>query len=121
MPPVRVVIIVLAVLIAGCAAHELQSVQPDLQRGGRVASLRDGTTHRSEVVAEWGDPSAWFEQNRIMSYRLDRAYAVVRAREGTGDAPPEPCPACWFDVRYHLVLVFDSDGVLERHRLLRVR
>ena len=57
-----------------------------------------------------GAPSHLFDSERIMTYRLNRECEIVR----------HPVTVTAWD-RYSLVLIFDEDGFLERHRLLRIR
>jgi hypothetical protein len=56
-----------------------------------------------------GSPSAQFEGERILTYRLTRELAPTR--ETTS----------WNAAWYSLVLVFDPAHVLQRHRLVEVR
>lgn len=105
----------------GCAAHELQAIPPT--RGSReIAALIDGQTTRDRVVEQWGEPSSTFEDGRILSYRLDGRFEVVRLVERRSDAGSRSdSPSRWTNAVYDLVLAFDSAGVLETHRLLRIR
>lgn len=96
---------------AGCAARGPHVDAMDGRVAAALASLVPGTSTRDDVVTEWGPPSGRFEGDRILTYRLDGRYAV----------PRNPGPEPWSAARYSLVLVFDSRGVLERHRLIQVR
>jgi hypothetical protein len=104
--------ILLAVLLlgaaglTGCATHAISGADPRL-----LEFLHDGATTRDEIILKFGSPSASFEQERILTYRLrgddKQGYFVWKC--GT-----------WEDVRYSLVLVFDEAGMLKKHSLVRV-
>jgi hypothetical protein len=95
------------VLGVGCAAAKIPGASPDL-----LSLLRPGTTTRQEVLLTLGQPSASFEQERILTYRVGRdpeqGYYIVAA------SLLQP----WQRVRYSMVLVFDARGVLERYSLV---
>ena len=55
--------------------------------------LRDGATRRDEVIIRLGIPHATFENDRIVGYYLS--------------------------ARHELILVFDAQGRLARHRFLK--
>jgi hypothetical protein len=84
-----------------------------------VAALADGATTREQVLEQWGTPSAQFEDGRILSYRLDRRFSVIRMPAPRSDEAP--LPSHWVNASYDLMLVFDPTGRLSEHRLLRVR
>ena len=69
-------------------------------------SLPHVRTERMELMARLREPTQTFESGRIVVYRLDKNYKVTHD---------------WAETRYSLVLVFDSDDVLERHGLVQVR
>lgn len=122
MPRVRTLVVVLGLLIPGCAAHDLRQVPIASVNSGRLATLADGRTTREQVLGEWGEPSRRFEGGMVLSYLLDRRFAVVRPQgPQRGRQAYGPSGSPWPSVTYDLVLVFDSGGVLERHRLLQVR
>jgi hypothetical protein len=82
--------------------------------------LADGRTTRAEVLLRLGEPSATFEGERILTYRIGRSREGerwVHAREllagrprGSGVVGQES-----------LVLVFAADGRLEKHALVAVQ
>ncbi|UCF68885.1 MAG: hypothetical protein JSV80_06245 [Acidobacteriota bacterium] len=111
----RLGIVALALALASCA-HSLEVVQTDQADAPAIAFLLDGETAREQVAARLGQPSAQFENGRIMTYRLDRKFRVLslRSRDDSEHAG-------WQQARYSLVLIFDDQGILARHRLLRVR
>ena len=91
---------------SGCASTKAHA-RPDL-----LAFLAPGTTTRADVILRLGEPSRTYEDDRILTYRVDKddgGYVVVdRAR-------------MWTDVRYTLVLLFDGQGVLQNHSLVAAR
>jgi hypothetical protein len=71
--------------------------------------LVDGSTTREQAALRLGLPSRSFEADRILIYRM------TRLEGGTLQ------PAAWdrpLVAGYDLVLVFDGQGVLERHALV---
>jgi hypothetical protein len=107
----RVAAIVLGtVCLAGCATPPIQGANPRL-----LEFLRDGTSTRDEVILALGQPSATFQQERILTYRLGedatQGYFV--------EQPHSTSP--WLGVRYSLVLVFDAGGTLQKHSLVPVQ
>jgi hypothetical protein len=122
MTYVRTLVVALGLLIPGCAAHDLRQVPIASVRSEQLQALADGRTTREQVLGEWGEPSRRFEGGMVLSYLLDRRFAVVRPPDSMGGRSAHgPPPARWSNVAYDLVLVFDPGGVLERHRLLQVR
>lgn len=74
--------------------------------------LQDGKTTREEVFVHLAEPSATFEGERILTYRLEEdegGYSLLGARSQNWSG------------KYSLVLVFDENGVLRRHSLVRVQ
>ena len=105
------VVIVLSASIVGCAAHGLELASPNSHSPTRLACLSQHGTTREEVLTLWGPAPRRLEGDRILAYHLDAKYRVV----------DNPGYAGWWKTRYHLILVFDSEGTLQQHRLLRVR
>ena len=102
-------------LLTGCATTESLRGRSDL-----LDFLADGRTTREEVLLKLGQPSAQFQHENILTYRLNiesknHGYYVV----GRG-APTEFGWSAWSGVKYSLVLVLDEAGVLRRHSLVEV-
>ena len=91
-------------LLIGCV-HKLTAIDAAVQRQW-LPFLEDGKTNRAEVLSSLGQPSARFQGERILTYRmmLDSEKRFVSDNRGA----------------YSLVLVFDDRDVLEKHNLLRV-
>ena len=83
--------------------------------------LHDGTTSREEIILRLGQPSATFESEKILTYRVggrkDEGYMISRQRESRWDTASDT----WVDTHFSLVLVFDDAGILKRHALVQVR
>jgi len=83
-------------------------------RSDLLAFLQNGVTTRADAVLQLGTPTATLEQEKIITFRIGQdpkqGYYVVSPRQ----ASP------WQSVRYSLVLVFNAEGVLQRHRLVLV-
>ena len=96
-------------LLAGCATPIVGAKKDLLQ------FLRPGHTTREEVLTTLGQPSGTFEQEKILFYRL--GYHEKQGYYIIGPNQLEP----WALVRYSLVLIFDSNGVLCKHNLVDVK
>jgi len=83
-----------------------------------LAFLSESSTTRDRVVRYLGPPSASFQEQKILTYRLGR-----RTRQGyqmPGPGETTRWGGGWRHVKYSLVLVFDDAGVLRRHKLVEV-
>lgn len=101
----------LTILFAGaCAEPPIRGARADL-----LDFLKDGQTRREDAILTLGQPSATFEKETIVTYRVGhdekQGYFVISPRE------LQP----WLNVRYSLVLVFDANGVLRAHKLVPVQ
>ncbi len=115
-----VVWFVASLTLAACAGGKTPDELRALARQS-VAFLEDGRTTREEALTTLGVPTAVFEDERILTYRMylhDEAGLVV-VRHG----PPGPRYGGPYDAQsvgdYHLILVFDTKSVLARHKLLK--
>ena len=100
--------------LTGCVTSAPSGISPD---PGLLSFLMDGTTQRSEVLSRLGEPSALFEQDHIITYRISgdpkRGYWIrERVPQST---------VGWTGVHHSLVLVFNETGVLQRHSLVVVQ
>lgn len=100
-------------LLAGCAT--VPEGRTDL-----LDFLTVGKTTREEVILSLGQPSASFEHDRILTYRLgtsgEKAYYIV--------SPKTLIPsqaASWDNVTYSLVILFDDQGRYRKHQLVHVQ
>lgn len=100
-------------VLTGCSSV------PKPPQDGKAVNLDSivvGSTTRDSVIRELGPPSASFEQNGILTYRLahhpefSRPYVV----------PLRPY-AGWSGVKYSLVLTFDWRGVLDGCSFVEVK
>lgn len=74
--------------------------------------IGDGQTTREDALMRLGAPSASYENERIVTYRLGKdkgGFYPVAKRQG------------FYDVEYSLVLAFDDTGVLKRHSLVALK
>jgi hypothetical protein len=101
----------LASLIAG-AIVLAACVSAPVGRNDLLDFLRDGETRREEVRMRLGEPSAQYEGERILAFRLSKdsgGYVLIKPGN------------TWSGVGYNLMLAFDGEGVLQRHSLVEVR
>ena len=98
----------LAGCLAGCATPRLPG-DPHL-----LDFLHDGQTTKEAVFLKLGQPSAAFESGHILTYRLgqERKRGYFLREAGATN---------WLELKYSLVLVFNAQGVLQRHSLVEVR
>jgi hypothetical protein len=98
----------LVLTLAACATTS--SGKQDL-----LAFLEHDPVTKQDALAHLGTASACFEKDRVLSFRLHRdAGGYLVEPVGTHDTG-------WEGVNYDLVLVFDTDGVLQRHNLVAIR
>jgi hypothetical protein len=77
-----------------------------------LAFIKDAQTTREQVFLALGDPSATYEDGRILTFRLGRdegGYFLLEKAPG------------FRSVTYSLVLAFDDAGLLRRHSLVAVK
>jgi hypothetical protein len=95
----------LMVTVTGCMAPPLTKAELE---NGPLSFIRDGSTTREEVILHLGPPSAEFEGNRILTYRISHDPAATAGLSVSGGE------------QYHLILVFDTRNVLTKHSLVPV-
>ncbi len=107
-----------ALALAGCATTTppplTTSKSPDL-----VSSLTDGKTTKEQAILRLGQPSGRFEAGKILTYRLgyestNHDYIVRERQPGAYGWPT------WYVTQFSMVLVFDDNGVLQKHSLVKV-
>ena len=98
----------LAILLLVSCATPRQYGNPAL-----VDFINDGETSRAKVILNLGQPSATFEDEHILTYRIggsrETGYFVRDA------------PGTWYETSFSLVLVFDADSTLQSHSMVKVR
>jgi hypothetical protein len=92
-------------LLGACASTPFG--QPEL-----LTFIQDGQTTREQVFLALGEPSATYENGRILTFRL--------ARDEGGYFLVEKAPG-FHSVKYSLVLAFDDTGLLRRHSLVAIK
>jgi hypothetical protein len=102
----------IAAVLTGCATPA--GVTPDPQQ---LAFLQDGATARSEALLRLGEPSGFFEGERILTWRIAGDAKRGRWVQGRAAALGEPAKLV---AKESLVLVFDEHGILERHALVPI-
>jgi hypothetical protein len=107
-------------LLSGCAETRLQTVD-DATLQQQLALLEDGKTTKEDILLKFGIPSAHFEGERILTYRLrynqkESRFEVISVEVDRRD----PRFAEWMQTEYNLVLVFDEKHILQKHSMLRI-
>jgi len=119
---VIVLMLVAAIFTMGCATTaktaKIAGASPDL-----LDSLQIGQTTRQEVILKLGQPSATFEHEGILTYRVGYAqklgYYIITPTTLTLWLSSAQSRT-WANVHYSLVLVFDGNGVLQKQNLVSV-
>jgi hypothetical protein len=111
----------LAVLVAGCVTPApIPGARTDL-----LTFLRIGETPRQEVILKFGQPSASFEHETILTYRVGheakQGYYIITPKVLTGQQLGRVQATSWETVAYSLVLVFDGNGILQKQSLVSVQ
>ena len=114
--------------LVGCAPT-IQQLAPAEAEQRWLPFLEDRKTTKEEVLLRLGTPSAQFQGERILTYRLveDQVVGfVANETKGLMPAPREvmvgsPTLSWWPRGAYNLVLVFDQRGVLQKHSLIKVK
>jgi len=106
--------LVLLSLLVGCS-----TTTPLRGRADLLDFLLDNQTTKEEVLLKLGQPSAQFQTEKVLTYRLgkeeqNRGYYVV-----TREVNPRGWPT-WTNAKFSLVLVFDAQGLLRKHSLVEV-
>jgi len=95
----------LIALVTACAP-------PPLGRANLLGFIEDGNTTREQTLLSLGEPTASYEGERILCFRLGRDeggdFIVGNATGFAG-------------VKISLVMVFDEQGVLKRHAFVQVK
>jgi len=107
-------------LLSGCAETRLQTVD-DATLQQQLALLEDGKTTKEDILLKFGIPSALFEGERILTYRLrfnqkENRFEVISVEVDRRD----PRFREWLQTEYNLVLVFDEKHILQKHSMLRI-
>lgn len=114
-PYCALLIAVFILFAEGCASTATTAQPTPVAKKDLLSFLHAGQTSREEVLVALGAPSWAFEHERILTYRLGyddkQGYSIVSPRR------LEP----WANVRYSLVLVFDSNGVLKKQSMVDVK
>ena len=95
----------LALLAGGCASTP--TGRPDL-----LSFIEDGRTTREQTYLQLGEPSAIYEDGRILAFRLgqdDGGYFLVDKRPG------------FYGVSYSLILAFNESGLLKQHSVVAIK
>jgi hypothetical protein len=93
------------VFAAGCASSP--PARKDL-----LDFLDQASVTGDQVRQHLGEPSATFEKERVLTYRLSH---------NTGGYYICPPKSGWEGVQYDLVVVLDERNVVQRHRLVTIR
>lgn len=104
------------------------TMQPEKLRQKWLPFLQEGSTTKEDVLLELGIPSAQFQGDRILAYRLTDVECQVYSfrhceKEGlvTIDMLGPEESSGWRAAWYNLILVFDENDVLKKLSLIGVR
>lgn len=99
----------LGVLVIALLPACLSAIKPvDAEFSNKqLPFVRDGMTTVGEVTARMGEPASVYENGLVFIYGLCEENEQLRSSNN-----------CAGNHNYDLVLVFGSDGILERHSLV---
>lgn len=103
-------ILLAGVVAAGCATPNANPLHADKQM---LQFIQDGKTSKETVLLKLGQPSMVLEGEKFLTYRLGYD-------EKHGYYLLDKAPVGWMGVKYNLVLVFDSSGVVQRRSLVEI-
>ena len=115
----RKLIIIISLTLVGCATPEVTQLPAVPMIEAEIADYTvNGITTREEVLLKFGTPSAHFENKRILTYqfRIDQNGQAVLFWPRKSEI--HPAFTNWNKEVYSLVLVFDQNGILEKHQLI---
>ena len=114
-----ILFIVMTVLAGGCATPKIKPIdKTDFSH--QLQFLIIGTTTREDVLLKLGEPSGRFEEERILTYMLsidDKRDLRVLPRQ-LAVSPTDPRVYELNPMVCSLVLVFQSDNLLEKSELV---
>ncbi len=97
-----------ALLAGGCVTPNPFHANPQL-----LQFVEDGKTTKQAVFLKLGQPSASFESEKVLTYRLGydpkQGYYIL-----------DKAPIGWAGVKYNLVLIFDARDFLQQHSLVEI-
>lgn len=115
----RILIIAITLASVGCATPKVTQLPSVPMIEAEIADYTvNGKTTREEVLLKFGTPSAHFENKRILTYqfRIDQNGQAILFWPRKSEI--HPMFTHWNKEVYSLVLVFDQNGVLEKHQLI---
>jgi hypothetical protein len=101
-------------LLLGCATPGPVGPVPDK---GLLDFLEDGKTTKEMAFEKLGQPSGTYENGRILTYRIGNEEGKGYYIEGAGSSGQ----MLFKKSKHSLVLIFNDNGILERHSLVSVR
>lgn len=114
VPGKPLAVVVFAVLLSTCAGHVAPVNDAAVLR--ELGFLHPGSTGRDEVTKRLGSPARTYEDGRIASYAV---YKTADGRLSVSAASAAMAPGeLSGGARYALILVFNSDGTLDRQSLV---
>ncbi len=118
----RIAPIFLGIIVSGCTVTPKTHVVENQANSDFMPFIRDGVTERQEIVTRLGEAFSTYEGDRIVTYWVqqerDDSFRVVPMR----NLPSSDLGGITAEIGLHnLVLVFDSNDVLERHSFVLIR
>ena len=111
LKPKRFAAFIIVSLILGCS-HYVVKID-DKEADNLLPFIRDGITIKQEIVSRLGNPVESYEDGRIIIYIM-----ADRGRNRLEIINYEKKDYSKVIATYQLVLVFDSNNVLEKHSLV---
>lgn len=109
-------IAVFGLVLVGCTTQPVREQPPEsVEERLELGFIKTGSTTRSQVLDELGEPFFKFDDERIYTYYLTRSLGSTSVVRNTGCCGPGNL----YRSGHQLILVFDSQGILQRYSYLR--
>ena len=117
---ITVAVTLCCLLMAGCATPRFFQADSNLLAKSGYNFIQDGVSSRDELQARLGVPVYEFEQKRILIYRcqkLGEGFVVLSDTQPEVESPFRKRAKGRPDLG-SMVLVFDANGILQKHSLV---
>ena len=111
--------LLLPLLCFGCGPTH-QQLAPDDAKQKWLSFVENGKTTREELLLKLGTPSGRFQGDRILTYRLIADGEVLTPAPFEVMYTPHMVSG-WRENAYNLVVVFDENGVAQKHSFIKVK
>ena len=109
------------VVLTSCTRAPKTQLIEEETLSAKMPFIRDGITSRQEILNRLGEPVSSFENGRIQIYWMEEVIGGHLRDIRRRSMPKTPDGVGWEMGLHNLVLVYNSDNVLEKHSLVFIR